>query len=230
MYVQERVWLFWVRQSDSALQGLSTNVLREVCSYIDEELMLPRYRNGTLSLFRLASREILNFSEAPAFPAGTVLCYIGNFKVQYLGRSTSTWILTRTGLHGTASMAEGRYYPGCIHYAHYVYAFGGSNATPRSAEKYSVLEDRWTALSPMAVSRYAFSPVRQGQKIYLAEVNEASHLLEAFDTETQTFTVLSSSLPFAGYSSIAYIFQSELVIVDFKGTSKARSGNGVSHR
>jgi hypothetical protein len=114
-------------------------------------------------------------------------------------------------------MTEGRYYPGCIHYAHYVYAFGGSNATPRSAEKYSVLEDRWTALSLMSASRYAFCPVRQGPKIYLAEVNEASHLLEVFDTETQSFTVLSSSLPFAGYSSIAYIFQSELVVVDFTG-------------
>jgi hypothetical protein len=69
----------------------------------------------------------------------------------------------------------------------------------------------------MSASRYAFCPVRQGPKIYLAEVNEASHLLEVFDTETQSFTVLSSSLPFAGYSSIAYIFQSELVVVDFTG-------------
>jgi len=114
-------------------------------------------------------------------------------------------------------MAEARYYPGCIHYIHCVYAFGGSSATSCSAEKYSVQEDHWTALPHMNASRYAFSPVRHEQSIYLAEVNEASHMLEVFDTVTERFSVLSTSLPFAGYSSIAFISREELTVVDFTG-------------
>ena len=217
MYVKERMRLFWVRRSNSLLQRLSNNILREVCYFLDEPTLLPFYRNSVIGLFNVASHRITKYPESPQFPRGAVLCYLGDFKVLVVGQSTYTCLVTPSGLLSTAPMAESRYYPGSIRYAGFVYVFGGSSATPCTAEKYSVLTDCWSGLPRMTGSRYAFTPVLQERKIYLPEVNEASHLVEVFDTDTEVFTVLINSLPFAGYSSIAYIFEQELVIVDFNG-------------
>lgn len=217
MWAKERVLLFWTRMQRTCLRTLSTNVLREICSYLDADAELPFYADGQFGLFIVASKKKLLYECQESFQPGTTLCYVGNKRVMCLGRTPTTFILSPQSMLNTAPMAHTRYCPGTIHYRDIVYAFGGSIAPRCTAEKYSLMDDTWTNLPDMRGSRYAFNPIRIDMSIYLPEVNESSHMVEVFHIGTETYTTLSSSLPFAGYSSISYVYKDEIVIIDFQG-------------
>lgn len=216
MQVQERIYLFWVRLTRSPVQWLSTNILREVCCYLSIDCYLPVYKQGRFGLISVVFKTT-TLLQGTEFPRGAMLCYLHKFEVMRLGQEKRTLILNPERVMQVADMAETRYYPGVIRYGDFVYAFGGLRATPASSEKYCLKTDQWVALPAMFAAKSAFTPVPLGGLIYLPEVNEGSSLFEAFDVARNIFTSLEASLPFSDFTSIAFIYKEELIILDDAG-------------
>lgn len=216
MQVQERVHLFWIRLTHSSIRLLSTNILREVCRYLTIDCYLPFHKQDSFGLISVVFKTTA-LLQGREFPRGAMLCYLHKFEVMRLGQVKRTLILSPERVMQVADMAETRYYPGVIRYGDFVYAFGGLRATPASSEKYCLRTDQWIGLPAMSAAKSAFTPVRLGGVIYLPEVNEGSSLFEAYDTARNIFLSLEAHLPFSDFSSIAFLYEEELIILDDAG-------------
>ena len=216
MQVQERIHLFWVRLTGSSVRLLSINILREICCYLTIDCYLPFHKQGRFGLVSVVFKTT-TLLQGTEFPRGAMLCYLHKFEVMRLGQEKRTLILSPERATQVADMAETRLYPGVIRYGNFVYAFGGLRATPASSEKYCLKTDQWVALPAMSAAKSAFTPVPLGGFIYLPEVNEGSSLFEVFDVARNNFTSLEASLPFSDFTSIAFIYKEELIILDDAG-------------
>lgn len=124
--------------------------------------------------------------------------------------------------YSCADMSESRYNQGVWWDAAqgYVLVFGGESASQNhtrslaECERWSLNTDTWSALPSMAKPRWRFNPCEFRLIVYLC--GGYTDLIEAFDPQTSTFSVLTVRFPALSSSSVSIVSENRLVVLSSK--------------
>lgn len=98
-----------------------------------------------------------------------------------------------------------------------VFAFGGFDTdSMKVCEKCSVFLTSWAPLPPMHYARAGFTPCPFQGLLYLVSTDSSHGAVESFSSHTETFTVLSVSLPedlLLECLSVAFEVDGELILL-----------------
>ena len=141
---------------------------------------------------------------------------VDRITVLIVGKQVMTLDLLTLQITPLASLSTPRNFVGVAQVDNTVFAFGGSGSDYSPSvlcEKGSVLPTRWTPLPPMHYARSCFTPCFFKSLLYL--VSTWAKEVESFSPHTETFTVLSVSLPAQiqlNSPSVAFVANGELVL------------------
>lgn len=220
----DRVLFHWTRLHPSPFSSLSTNISREVASYLLSLCtpVVPVLARQTLQLYRFSpvkcETKALNWS----VPEGVRTCMISEKVVMLVGGSErmreTSFVYAPTGtVELLESLLVPRNSPGVVKRGNFVYAFGGNFEATRSCEKFNLLSRRWSRLPNMHRAKFAFTPVLYRDTILLPEVRQPEKVVEVFSVIPETFHLLSVEMPFSDTGSTAVMDDSDLVVITCHG-------------
>ena len=196
--------LIWTRLVVDIYQGLSGNIAREICSYIQNHPLLVLDETG-VSLYDAVNKRVSgHLVDVPSeiYPP-FLLIYLGNkqvfvYKVSKLmqgGHFCTAFLIApgRETIEFPKSTYE-RICPGAFYHpsAGVIYLFGGLEAGC-SSEKLSLKQGKWRDVGDMHEVRSHFQPCSYGDWVYLCGGGTVS--IETFHLLTHQFTVLPILLP-----------------------------------
>ena len=136
--------------------------------------------------------------------------------VLIVGKEVRTLDLLTLQTTPRASLLTPRNKVGVAQVGNTVFAFGGWDDGPmKVCEKSSFPPTSWTPLPPMHYARAGFTPCAFKDLLYLASTNNR-RAVESFSPDTETFTVLSVSLPKRlqlNCDSVAFVLNEELILL-----------------
>ena len=214
--VKAKVWLLHLQSSGSVVASLSLDVIREICSYIEDPLFAALY-NQTLALYDFSTHNTTQH----ALPIDVRSGYIQVDRTTVLIVDYEVLTLDLLTLHITplAPLLTPRNYVGVVLVGNTVFAFGGFHGeSPLTVcEKCSVPLTHWTQLPSMHYARSDFTPCAYKALLYLVSTAAEDHrTVESFSPHNETFTVLAVSLPEdleLGWASVAFVANGELLLL-----------------
>lgn len=222
---QEAVTLFWVRGlHTNRVQGLSSNVIREVCAFLCRPPILAFVQSSQVSMFDCRNQwwsrakpltqkvDVDKYTSSTIVDEGRIFCCGGgsSYRNAYLLQvSKDSYAVTEL-----ARMNSYRQYPGLIFDASLreVLVFGGSDSKQelRSCEKMSLQKRRWEEMPEMICARRFFTPCRRRERVYLC--GGWSYTVETYDLCSGVFQPVGLRLPESSWSS-AVIVADELIVL-----------------
>lgn len=222
-----KIYLLWVRQRpENCYSGLFTAVLREICVYIGDVLMLVQLHSGFLRCFsvverlwkgRIALSVPFHFSREGRYLSVHFqsLIYTGGLEQ---GRAlTQTCAIALSGkVLSLPNLAVGRYMHGLAAYRSVVYVFGGleieegDEKYTKSCESLSLSSAvQWTALPDQIHHRVCYNPCVWRDEIWLC--GGRSPTIEAFSPASLSFRLISLPFPDNG-PTLVFQMNSNLVV------------------
>lgn len=223
--VRDRVLFLWIRKQQSLPAQLSTNISREVSTYLLSpcEQVIPAISRHTLKLYRLSPWGIEEKALSISVPEGIRTCVISHKVVMLVGGSErgreASFVQVATG---TVEMLEmmlvARNSPGVVKKDAYVYVFGGNFEATSTCEKFNLYSRAWSRLPNMHRAKFAFTPVPFHDTILLPDIRMSEKTVEVFYVIPETFKLLVISLPsFTDTASTAVMDESDLVLISCHG-------------
>ena len=184
--------------------------MQQVCEALAQPLILPKGISSPTTvagvfekkvfLYEIQSQQLFTHTLSADFGIGgsyveadrnTLLCVGANPP----SSAVHSLDLSSFQLSPLLSLSTPRAGTGLAKVKTHFYAFGGEGKeTLSSCEKLQVSDQCWTQISNMHHPRAYFTPCSQGSLLYLASA-DGHKTVETFNAETETFAVLSVSLP-----------------------------------
>lgn len=212
-----KVQLLWTRRYSCPIKTLSLNLLREICTYLEQDLVfVPALCHDTFRLYNVRARTVNEYKLASTFTSGAVFCFTEGLEVIVVGgwSEVGDVFAIKTGVaEKLNSMCVARAWPGIYHWKSQTYVFGGNNPSSiSSCEKRR--EGNWQPLPDMAYARYSFNPCRHQYDLWLPDLYQGHRVMESFSLEDEQFRLLPHSLPASDASnSIAYMSSNDELVV-----------------
>ena len=182
----------------------------------------PSVHNSTLTLYHLATRKTSQHSLSVNFRDGGgyamldschLLC-VGSYPYSAAVHSLDLTTVTMTQL---APLPAPRGYAGVAKLGSFAYVFGGRerfNVSMHSCWKLNLGEEQWQSVGNMTYPRSSFNPCVFRSLVYLVGAVIGNKGVELFSPQTETFTVLSLSLPLeVKATSVVFIAKNELCVL-----------------
>lgn len=219
---RSQVLLQWLRKLPSPFHLLSSNITREVCSYLSARYLVPAALNSTLRVYDIEQRTVtvgqltaqVSTASVPCMLDCETVMYVGGYS-PYVSNVLSVNLVTFQ-VNPLQSMLEARGWAGVINYNGIVYVFGGNNPQIASAERYDIIGKSWKLLPQMGYARYSFTPVLYKAEIYLADCMIRSKVIEVFTPLSEKYRELSVLVPDYGSHSVSFLLNSELYIISLQ--------------
>lgn len=214
--VKAKVWLLYLQSSK---RTLSFNVIREICSYIEGPYFFAAIRERTMEVYDFNTHKATQHQLPTNVWSGYI--QVDRSTVLIVGLQVMTLDIFTLQITPQAPLPTHRGYVGLAKAGSTVFAFGGYHGGPRKVcDKNSVPLAGWNSLPPMHYARSHFTPCAFKALLYLTSTKARSHrTVETFSPNTETFTVLSVSLPAElqlGCSSVAFVANEELFLLTHK--------------
>ena len=231
--LRTKVYLFWVRQQGkSGYGGLFAVILREICGYIGDYIVLTQLHSSYFRWFSVAQRQWsphisisapFRYSREGRYITfhSNQLLYTGGLRKIHIvaGKALSeVWAITLSGAgKQLPSMQTGRYMHGLAVYRRVLYVFGGLGVDEEGEERYIkscerlVLNDAtvWAPLPDQIHHRVCYNPCIWLEKIWLC--GGRSPTIEVFTPATLSFRSLSLPFPDNG-PTLVFTMRNNLVI------------------
>lgn len=222
---QEAVTLFWVRGLRSnRVQGLSSNVIREICAFLCRPPVLAFVQPNEVAMFDCRNQrwtrpmpvkkrlDVDKYTSSTIVDDGRIFCCGGgsSYRNAYLLHpSEGSYTVVEL-----ARMYSYRQYPGLLYDASLreVLVFGGSDSKQelRSCEKLCLQRQQWQEMPEMICARRFFTPCRRRELVYLC--GGWSYTVETYDLCSGVFQPVGLKLPESSWSS-AVIVADELIVL-----------------
>lgn len=149
---------------------------------------------------------------------GAVYSFLDNEQILTVGghpEAASAWLISAASLAVVLEdMKTRRAWPGICTFRDNGYVFGGNFPSICSAEKWDLRSRKWTTIGDMAYPRFAFTPCRYGEIIYLVDFSQSHKRVEIFSIRTEAFSLLPVRLPgFYCVSSLCFLVNGQLVVL-----------------
>ena len=245
----EIVSLMWAKHCRSPYSLLSTNVLREVNSYLAAVGLLVDLQGRYLRFYSFRTRTwsanlpLKKLINVDAFSSSWVLLDSYNIFVcggapckvytdmTHKGWNSAYIVHAKGAVEDLPAMHTVRAYHGLILWRNSVFVFGGSvyedvNLRRREAitgsERYQVFATMWQFVQPMAIPRANFNPCLFHEIIYLS-----SWIIEGYSPARNTYIDYQVKLP-GNPVRCVYVDSSELVVhTEFLVIRFEMGSNGV---
>jgi len=184
--------------------SLGLNVLREICLYIGQRLLLPCIHSSSLSR---------SFDKSWTYCLLSECRLLGVLSQQAIELNIDSCEIKEVG-----EVNISRKWPGLIRVGHFAYAFGG-NRDPalKSYEKYHLKYKIWQVIGNMLGEKSSFTPCQVGKEVYLCTINQESHSWEAFNPTSETFRDLPILFRHIRSGSVSFVHSNTLHFVSLTG-------------
>lgn len=218
-----KVWFVFAKPLSPLLRKLSTNLLREICSYM-QAVLYPIIFNTHLSVWNLTTGQATTSTLSRSFGSGSVYCLYRPSALLCVGNYPSTSDVFEISL-GTAALAPlpamslDRAWPGIIAWKSHAYIFGGNYLPPsKEAEKFHISDKQWSSVPPMNTPRLAFTPLLHKDKFLLISSAPGSTPVESFSPVSETYEGLSLDVNGSGYGAIAFLREKSVSVILYGGS------------
>lgn len=200
---------------------LSFNISREVCGYLDSLPLYPSFSHSSMIVHDLNLGTSHTHSLSESFAWQVTKCFIDWQTVICIAavRQSCTIDLMTARITLIENMHTPRDSSGVIRAGSFVYVFGGrvGEKIEWLADKYGLEDGHWQQIPSLRTPKFAFTPCKLKQQIYLAEIDSAYSSLDVFCTLSETYT----SYPFETSSCmngcVSFISSGELVLLTIGG-------------
>ena len=218
-----KVWLVFAKSLSPLLRKLCTNLLREICSYM-QAVLYPVIYNTHLSVWNLATDQVTTSTLSRSFGSGSVYCLYRPTALLCVGNYPSTSDVFEISLATAAltplpAMSLDRAWPGIIAWKNHVYIFGGNHLPPsKEAEKFHISDKQWSSVPPMNTSRLAFTPLLHRDKFLLISSAPGSTPVESFSPVSETYEGLNLNVDGCGYGAISFWRENSVSVILYRGS------------
>ena len=102
-----------------------------------------------------------------------------------------------------------------------MYVFGGMGQNvERLADKYGLEDSHWQQIPSLPTPKFAFTPYKLKQQIYLAEMDSNNCSLDAFCTLSETYTSNLFKLSNSMNGCVSFISSGQLVLLTIGGIGR----------
>jgi len=206
------------------IRKLSTNVLREVCAYL-QDLLYPCISKSKLTLWNLVTGQAATTTLSRSFNSGTVYCLYQPNAVLCVGDDSANSRVFSMSLPSGAltpfpSMEVERAWAGIIAWKSHVYVFGGYNdMSCEEAEKFHIPSRQWIRLPRMSTSRLAFTPLLYKGLFLLISSAPGAQPVETFSPLSETYETLNVCISGVGNNgTVSFIKEDEVWVVCYGGS------------
>lgn len=178
-------------------RSLSSNILREIATYLPAPLLLPAVHSPFLITYNVHSACYRYFPIDPEFlPSHSIFCLLDSVTaVAVSGDEPSTKVVRVSLVSGRISpfpnMLQSRILPGIIAISGNLYTFGGLlfRHHLKKAEKFSISSQTWKRLADSNKAHHSFCPCYHKGIIYLSP-SRIYHNFETFTTASEIFKMI----------------------------------------
>lgn len=216
----EKVLMLFIRLFSPVFGALSVNITREIAAYFGfQPHILPAICGNTCVLYDLHSNRLQEWHFPHKVTTGAVYSFLTSVDILVVGghpECRCVLLLNTTRKEGQLlkEMKAARAWPGIIAIGRDAYIFGGNFPSVRTAEKWEWGTGRCRELEDMQFPRFAFTPCRYREMIYLLDFPQTHKRGEVFNTRTEAYAVLPVHLPaFSCLNSMCFIVREELVVL-----------------
>lgn len=214
---RDRVSFLFTKLHKLPFSTLSFNVAREICSYLEILALYPCFSNSSLTVHTLSLGTSHTHSVKGNFNWQVAMCFIDwrtLICIATARRPCTIDLLTAT-ITFLEDMPSSRDNSGLIRAGSFVYAFGGSvnGKVERLADKYALKDGHWQQIASLPTPKFAFTPCKWKQQLYLAEIDAENSSLDAFCTLSETYTSYPWKLPSSMNGCIGFISSGQLVLL-----------------
>lgn len=166
------------------LRLLSRNILREVCLYIGNSVLLPVIFQSSLRLFSLGSGKVAKEVSLPErFPLVSHFCLVSELQMFCLHHTAAFELrLDSLVLSAVAALQAPRFKPGLAALHSVVYVFGGLGLCTNER-----LQDGQWAQIASSKERSAFTPAVYNEEIYLWYNHDGKDGIDAYSPAKDQF-------------------------------------------
>jgi hypothetical protein len=216
----EKALLIYAKAFSPLISRLSPNIIREISSYFGFlSYIVPALCGNTLRLFDIKRENVQESMLTVKITAGAVYGFIDIGQILTVGghpEANSAWLVSTVSSKAIVleEMHAARAWPGICIFREIGYVFGGNFPSICRAEKWDLQTRKWTKLRDMAYSRFAFTPCRYGENIYLVDFSQSHKRAEVFSIRSEAFTLIPMRLPgFYCLSSLCFLQNGHLVVL-----------------
>jgi len=206
---------------------VSDSLMQDFCG-----LMLPRIGTEGIHLHDLQTGQETVI--AAKLPEGVMIALIDSQTILCLGGkpelATAQLLSLSSGLStGLPAMTTPRFSAGVLKWLQNVYVFGGNDPAIPQCERLCLQMKVWTPLPPMLQAKSSFCPCRHEDLVYLPA---SGATLEVFSLLTETFALLTCTIPLKSGPSVSFIAENELYVLagGLLGRQKLASNSDFSVR
>jgi len=207
---QSKVWLLYCHLP------LSFNILREVCVYLGNRLLLPCLQESQLKLYDLETLQWKCVSLSRSVTTGWTYCLLEDRELLCINslESQTYELALETGVFvPTGRLPRPLEFPGMIWIESYAYSFGGYKS--RLALKYAVREKHWEKMADLHYEKCAFTPCLYRKEVYLCCFTLNGDPFEAFSPETETTRQLPTGYSNCFHGSVTFALKDTFYIVGY---------------
>lgn len=184
--------LVLAKHTSPPFQRLSSNLIREICTYLGAFTVIPCLTNSTLSLYNLQGRLLLSTQLSLSFACHSVVC---------LGEATDLYVIAAESesayqvdlntirLFSLPQMTYFRSFPGALYWNQVLYVFGGFVYSHHN-EKFCIQRQKWIQTATATYNYLCQTPCRYKDEIYLSG-GQAPPLVWKYTTQTVTNSLKS---------------------------------------
>lgn len=209
--------MLYIHRSNSLYRSLSSNIVREVASYLSALPLLPICRSRTVTVIHLDNGASRHAEVDVSMHWSHVSCLMDWRTILYL---TSTPRCCKIDLitfrvSDLPRMKTVRESPGVLCVAGVCYVFGGRRQFEvlTVSEKYYVQNNQWRPTSPLPTPKFGFNPCHYQAEIYLVEVNEGGKSFDIFNIEHEVYRSVVYQISYRMNGCVSFVVDSDLYLV-----------------
>jgi hypothetical protein len=198
-----RAWKPEVRLVD-----VSDSLMQDYCGW-----KIPRVVSAGVQLHDLQTGE--ETSLHVTLPKNVMTCLLDTQTLLCLGGqpelATAQLVKLSTGqVTELPPMSIPRFSAGILKWLQQVFVFGGNDPATAQCERLCLTTQVWSSLSSMHRAKHAFCPCRYEDLIYLPAAGEE---LEVFSLLSETYTLLTYTIPLKPGPTVAFLVGKELYVL-----------------